>query len=445
MADLEKRGLPCVLVSYALPDLVQISADAFLGAGLPGCRQVTCPADTALSDLGPWVPDMVDALTRPLTAEEAASGTYQAPAPPRIAMTGTYDEVMAYYEGDLMATDAGGPWAWMTVGLPVVPPTEERVAMMLQGTSHSPDEVIEFGGWGKVPRAATLEKIAANAVMAGCKPEYFPAVLAIAETGACAGYPGDSSFGNMYVVSGPYAKEIGMNSGFCFLESGNPANMALEHACQLMGVNLGNCLHGLNNLERTGSTHWGTTFAENPDTPWDTLNVDLGFESDESVLLYFRSKVTLVPFQNMETKNTTSLEECQPGTPDHIVAGLSTATQQRSGIILFTPDTARWYRDKWGFDSIQEIQDYFWENVVHPAGDWYNNYWFVTHTQRGRYESREPGIRQLNPDHLDLPPDTLIPMFDSPEAITVIVAGGSGDAYTFGFGGPSAISIDKWR
>jgi hypothetical protein len=336
----------------------------------------------------------------------------------------------------------------MTAGLPIVPPTKERVARMLTGTSHSPDETIEFSGWGKVPRTATLEKIAANAVMAGCKPEQFPAVLAIAESGACVGYPGDSSFGNMYVVSGPYAEEIGMNSGFALLNSGNPANMALEHACQIMGVNLGNALHAINNLERTGPNQWGRVFAESPNSPWDTLNVDRGFKSDESVMLFFSGKVTLVPFQNMEVKNTTSLEECQPGTPDHIVAALSSASNQRSGIILFTPDTARWYKDKWGFDSIQEIQDYFWERVVHRAGDWYTNYWYASRlpSSRARYMNRERGTRQLNPDHLDLTPDTMIPMFDSPEAVTVIVAGGTGDAYTFGFGSPRrVISIDKWR
>jgi len=235
-----------------------------------------------------------------------------------------------------------------------------------------------------------------------------------------------------------------MNCGFCFLESGNPPNMALEHACQLMGVNLGGCLQGLTNLQRTGNMHWGTTFAENPDTPWETLNVDLGYDADESILLAWGGKVNLIPFQNIEVKNAESLEECQPGTPDHWIAALKTGTQQRSAILLFTPDTAKRYKNVWGFDSIQEIQDYVWENVTWECQDWYNNYWFVTHRQRGRYEGRTDP-RELGLAHLDLPDGTPIPQLDNPESVTVIVAGGTGDAWTWGFGSPRAISIDDWR
>ena len=270
------------------------------------------------------MPDFIDGLTRPLTAEEAADGTFQPPAVPRICMTGTYDEVQAYFEGDLVAHYSGGPWAWMSDGSPIVPPTEDRVAKMLTGTSHSPDEELMFTRYADF--VGTIEKIAVNAVMAGCKPEYFPAVLAIAESGACVGYSGDSSMGHMYVVSGPYAKEIGMNCGFDFWCTGNPANDTLERVCQLMGVNLGGCQHGINMLERTGNKHWGSIFAEHTDTPWDTLNVHFGFDPDESVLMSFGGKVEVIPFQNLEIMNAKDLEECQAGTPAHAVAAFEANT-----------------------------------------------------------------------------------------------------------------------
>lgn len=449
---MEKQGLPTVLVSFDLPDLMKIADDSFMRGGVPACRQVGVSSDTTLGDLSAWVDDFIDALTKPLTAEEAEAGTYVPPKPPRIAMTGgTYKEVMDYFEGELVATPSGGPWAWMTVGLPIVMPTEEAVAEMLQGTSHSPDEEIMFGGGFSAagPHVATVEKVAINAVMAGCKPEYLPVLLAIAESGGCVGYPGDSSFGHMYVVSGPIGKEIDMNSGFCYLESGNPANMALKHACQLMGVNLGACLHGINNLERTGSLHWGTIFAERPDTPWDTINVDLGYDADESILLFWMGKVQMVPFQQIEIMAAKSLQENQPGTPAHAVAALKASTNLCCGgrMLFFTPDTAKFWKSEYGFDSIQEFQDYFYDNVTWTAGEWYSDYWFWAHHRDVGIRQREPGTRMLNPDHLDLPDDAIVPMINSPEDITVIVAGGTGDAWTWGnsFGGPRVFSIDKWR
>ncbi len=107
-----------------------------------------------------------------------------------------------------------------------------------------PEEIMEFGNgfMGHGLHYATVKKVATNAVMAGCKPEYMPVVLAIAESGACVGYPGDSSFGHLYIVSGPMAKEIGMNSGFCYLAPGNPANMAWADDAWLTEIDL-NYIH----------------------------------------------------------------------------------------------------------------------------------------------------------------------------------------------------------
>ena len=390
-------------------------------------------------------------------------------------MTGTLDEVESYFEGDLVATPSGGPWGWMNDGLPIIPPTEERVARMLRGTSHSPDEVIRFGGGFAGPAyKVTVEKVAINAVMAGCKPEYMPVVLAIAETRPCVGGASDSSMGYLYVLSGPIAKEIGMNSGFDLFDSGNPANMSLQRAAQLMGLNLGHRTNGVTNLQRTGCLHWGTIFAESPDTPWMPLNVMypvttepfsfVGVQQPEesygkgdpksSVLLSWRGKVQIIPFQNLEVKNAANLEECQAGTPAHAVAALKTPTQSYGCILMFTPDTARLWKEKYPdiAGTMESLQNYIWDNCTWRAGDWYQNYWFVTHHHADRMISKNPpGSRMLNPDMLDLPPDTQIPMYMNPHTVTIIVAGGTGPAWTWGVTGdpagwePSVISIDKWR
>lgn len=128
-------------------------------------------------------------------------------------------------------------------GLPVVPPTEQRVLAMLKGTTRAPDEVVAVVPPDLVP--CTVEKVAVNAVLAGCLPEHLPVVLA-AVAAACT-----DSF-NMHgvlattmpatpviVVNGPIAQAVGMNSGMNALGQGNRANATIGRALQLVVRNVG--------------------------------------------------------------------------------------------------------------------------------------------------------------------------------------------------------------
>src|SRR5204863_4543033 len=128
-------------------------------------------------------------------------------------------------------------------GLPLVPPTEERVLRMLDGTSRDPQEVI-----GLVPpalAAASVEKIAINAVMAGCKPEYLPVVLAAVEavlddSFAMHGILATTQFaGPVVIVNGPIRRRIGMNAKGNALGRGNRANSSSGRALQLVIRNIG--------------------------------------------------------------------------------------------------------------------------------------------------------------------------------------------------------------
>jgi len=128
-------------------------------------------------------------------------------------------------------------------GLPLVAPTEERVLRMLDGTSRDPQEVI-----GLVPpalAAATVEKIAINAVMAGCKPEYLPVVLAaveavLDESFAMHGVLATTQFaGPVVIVNGAVRRRIGMNAKGNALGQGNRANSSIGRALQLVIRNIG--------------------------------------------------------------------------------------------------------------------------------------------------------------------------------------------------------------
>ncbi|RBY81243.1 thioredoxin [Blastococcus sp. TF02-09] len=130
-----------------------------------------------------------------------------------------------------------------TDGLPVVPPTPERVLRMLRGTTRAPDEVVAVVPPDLVE--CTVEKVAVNAVMAGCLPEHLPVVLAALEA-ACTeefalhGLLATTYFsGPMIVVNGPVARRIGMNSGVNALGQGNRANATIGRALQLVVRNVG--------------------------------------------------------------------------------------------------------------------------------------------------------------------------------------------------------------
>jgi hypothetical protein len=178
-------------------------------------------------------------------------------------------------------------------GLPVVPPTPLRVAMMLAGTTRKPDEVI-----GLIPpnlSECTVEKAAVNAVMAGCRPEYFPVVLSVIETAlepvfSMHGLLATLWFaGPVVIVNGPIAKRIGMNSGGNALGQGNRANATIGRALQLVIRNVGGGLPGGVDRSVLGNPGKYTfCFAEDESDPdWTPLNVARGFEPGTSTVTLF--------------------------------------------------------------------------------------------------------------------------------------------------------------
>lgn len=179
-----------------------------------------------------------------------------------------------------------------TDGLPVVPPTRERVLRMLQGTSRKPEEVL-----GMVPpdlAPCTVEKVAINAVMAGCKPEYMPVVLAAVEAAlidefGMHGILCTTMFaGPVVIVNGPAAKAVGMNSGVNALGQGNRANATIGRALQLVIRNVGGGRPGEVDRATLGTPgKYSFCFAEAEDSGWESLAVERGFAADASTVTLF--------------------------------------------------------------------------------------------------------------------------------------------------------------
>lgn len=177
-------------------------------------------------------------------------------------------------------------------GLPVVPPTPARVLRMLDGTTRRPDEIVAVVPPDLVP--VTVEKVAINAVMAGCRPEYLPVVLAAVEAACndafnmhgllCTTY----FSGPVVIVNGPIVAQLGMNSGVNCLGQGNRANATIGRALQLVVRNVGGGLPGGIDRATLGSPGKLTfCFAEDEaGSPWESLAAERGFAGKSTVTLF---------------------------------------------------------------------------------------------------------------------------------------------------------------
>jgi hypothetical protein len=180
-----------------------------------------------------------------------------------------------------------------TDGLPVVPPTERRVLAMLEGTTRAPGEAVAEVPPDLVP--CTVEKVAINAVMAGCLPEHLPVVLACVEAACTSEFNAHGllattmAAGPVVVVNGPIRRRLGMNAGRNVFGQGNRANAAIGRALQLVIRNVGGGRPG--EVDRATFGNPGKLsfcFAEDEEgSPWEPLSVDLGARAGEDTVTLF--------------------------------------------------------------------------------------------------------------------------------------------------------------
>ncbi len=181
-----------------------------------------------------------------------------------------------------------------TDGLPVVPPTAQRVARMLAGTTRDPQDIVAVIPPDLVE--CTVEKVAVNAVMAGCTPEYLPVVLAAVEAACTDEFNAHGLLcttwfsGPLVLVNGPISRSIGMNSGVNALGQGNRANATIGRALQLVIRNVGGGRPGEIDRATLGNPGKYTfCFAEREhDSPWEPLHVErAGMSAAQSAITLF--------------------------------------------------------------------------------------------------------------------------------------------------------------
>jgi hypothetical protein len=316
-------------------------------------------------------------------------------------------------------------------GLPVVPPTEARVREMLRYTDHDPDEVI-----GLVPPGrgeASVLKVAVNAVMAGCRPEYLPVVLA-AVRAMC-----QEPF-NLYgiqtttnpvtvagFVNGPVVRALGFNAGWNCLGQGNRANATVGRAIRLVLVNIGGGRPG--ELDR--ATHgqpgkYSFFFAENEaENPWRPFHVECGFDPNVSTVTVVGASGTLNLLEPTDDADDLlrvfAASMRFPASNDYMFNG-------EPWLVLCPEHAAVLHRA--GYDK-EAVRAALWERTRQPFREFSKraaHYW-VTPTWR-------PLLGELTED-------TLIPIADTPERIRIVVAGGPSihSVYVPTFGDTRAVTV----
>jgi hypothetical protein len=255
-------------------------------------------------------------------------------------------------------------------GLPVVPPIPLRVMRMLNGSARDAAEIV-----GKVPPdnvPCTIEKIAINAVMAGCKPEYFPVVIASVEAALqdrfcmhgllCTTYFSSP----VMVVNGPITKQIGMNSGVNALGQGNRANATIGRALQLIIRNVGGGVPG--GIDRANMGNPGKytyCFAEDEsDENWGSLSMDRGFGRKDSVISLFAGD-GLQPVLDQQSRTPHSLAKSMAMSLRSVahtkLFGIADA------ILVVCPEHRRVFRE--GGWSKEDLRKALHEELVTPGAE----------------------------------------------------------------------------
>jgi hypothetical protein len=185
-----------------------------------------------------------------------------------------------------------------TDGLPIVPPTLGRVQATCATTARDPQAVL--GEIEPLRGVATVEKVAASAVMAGCRPEHFPVVLAAVEAVLDPAFnmrgvqTTDENVAPLLVVSGPLAARLGINAGWGALGPGWRANAAIGRAVRLVMQNLGGGWPGAVSLAGLGQPgRYTLCLAERDDSPWPPLHVELGWSPEQTTVTVQRAETVI--------------------------------------------------------------------------------------------------------------------------------------------------------
>jgi len=373
--------------------------------------------------------EVLEALTIPYTDEESRNLAVVRPVPERQRFLNEDTE------DNLLRLFSERGWS---DGLPVVLPTEERVAEMLSGTGQPPDRKVGKALMVDTQESLTLtvETVAVAAVMSGARPEHFPVLLAVASTGQPAIQPSTLPFTSALLVNGPIRNEIGMNSGMGALGPYNPSNSVIGRAWTLMSI-----IWGYARRKRTFWTSQGNNFtynnlcmAENEERSiWEPFHVRKGHRHEESTVSLFRGW-NLINSQGAAARRSWG---------DEVKLQMQALPALYSGAtLILDPMLARNLKEQEGFRTPEDVSQWVSENVRMPASQfWANDIIDMLVTPLALH-----GM-QPYASWKQLPGEALIAPYHRPEKVNILVVGGETSPLwkISDLDCTATASIDRWR
>lgn len=451
MVEFEKRGIPTV--SWTAEGFIEDamrSAENF-GMGSLSIAIMPMPFTNQSSDgistmVSECIGQVVDGLTRAPERTRKVDAGFTIVTEDRLSFQGE-DLLDAMETMNRQFVE----WKWSD-GFPLIPPTPARVAAMLQGTSRAPQDVIARlePGFG----IATVEKIAANAVMAGCRPEHLPVVITAVQ---CISDPkiylrnkamSTGPHAPLIIVNGPIAEELSINAKVCALGPGSIsyANSVIGRALRLVMMNVGYTYPGVSDMDTIGSpTKYSMCVAENvEDSPWEPYHVARGFKAEESaVTVHFVYGIC-------------ELHDFQSWKPDKLVDGFASAARN----IVQVP-TGHWLTGRRGDPryKTEEKENHFMMICPEHAQIFNKNGWDRGRLQEEMHKRARVAFKDLM--HIHEPkgfeiahpelqwlwdnPDVMLPVLETADCYNVAVVGAAAGrgAFFWGAGEPVTKPVER--
>jgi len=322
-------------------------------------------------------------------------------------------------------------------GFPLVPPTPQAVETMLSGTRLGRDEVVGIIDPGR--GIATVEKIAINAVMAGCRPEHMPVLITVVR---CLTSPkldvrtevmSTGSQAPFILINGPIAKKLNINSKGCALDpgSGSYANIVIGRTLSLMLMNIGQGYPGVMSLSTVGNTlNYSLCVAENEDdSPWESYHVEKGFDKDTSTvtLMFVRGGTTFGDMSSNTAEATAQGQAWIAGHTNCTVGGWLMKWKNQA-LFLIGPAHARTIaRDGW---DKKKLRQFLFEHAKIPFDA------LLYGKELSIIYDAFPQFMTILKENPKIP----MPVVDSPDCFHIFVVGGSGPVSAY-YEGTSEVTL----
>jgi hypothetical protein len=427
----ERAGIPSttiVATSFLRQAAVNARGEGMVDLGVsefPGVIMTQGDEELRRNVAETLVPNIIKELTKTIVVE----AELDEPAPHDIVFKGTYDEVQDYFYTN----------HW-TDGLPVAPPTLDRVEAFLRYTDRDRGEVL--GVIQPANREATIWATAVNGVMSGCRPEYMPILIGIVEAMSepnfyARDFGATPGLEPLVIVSGPIVKQLDFNYGTAVMRVGRQSNTAIGRFARMFLRNLVGLRFSPDESDKaTIGLGMNVAAAENEDAVtavgWTSFAQDQGFERGENVVTVQSMMCSTIPIY---TAGGTAKEHL-----DRLVEifGGTCAGWAHTGIkkaknfplLLMSPGVAEIIaRDGY---SKADVQQYIWENTKIKVSTLYRHAWELGYTSFDLNELHAEGM--VSDDYVtsdDL--EREVRVFVKPEAIGIVLAGDPGRNQSRGY------------